>query len=103
VRNRGHHFADGDTIRTLAPDAVILDIRLSRGTGIEVLESVRRPATRAPVVIMLTNSPTPQHRTRCLAAGADYFLDESADFGRLGEILRGLTVGLTVPRRAESD
>jgi DNA-binding NarL/FixJ family response regulator len=37
-----------DAIRPLIPDAVILDIRLSRDTGINVLEYVNKPDVHRP-------------------------------------------------------
>ena len=69
------------------PDVAILDINLARGSGIEVLARVKPqlPALRA---IMLTNYDTPQHARASAAAGAEYFLDKSADFERITEILR---------------
>ena len=69
------------------PDVAILDINLASGSGIEVLAYVKPklPDLRA---IMLTNYDTPQHARASAAAGAEYFLDKSADFERITEILR---------------
>jgi DNA-binding NarL/FixJ family response regulator len=77
------------SIRKLAPDAVILDIRLPGGSGIEVLRSIKREKL-APLVIMLTSYPYPQYRKECEDAGADYFLNKSTEFDRIGEILKQL-------------
>lgn len=68
-----------DVIGWTAPDAVILDLRLKDGSGMQVLEVVKRirPAT---TVIVLTNHGTEEHRIRALALGADRFLDKTADF-----------------------
>lgn len=78
-----------DSIRKLNPDAVVLDIRLPNGSGIDVLQRVKEdnPST---TVIMLTNYPYPQYRRKCLEAGADFFLDKSTEFDKLPEILRHL-------------
>ena len=43
-----------------------------------------------PVVIMLTAFPYPQHRRKCMEAGADYFLDKATEFGRVAEVLERL-------------
>ena len=70
------------------PDAIILDIQLKRGNGINVL---RRLATlglpRLPTVIILTNYAEPEYRRRATEAGCDFFFDKSSEFGRVGEVL----------------
>jgi DNA-binding NarL/FixJ family response regulator len=91
---------EGVTIaRRLAPDAVVLDIRMPRGDGVAVLQDIkaRAPAT---VVVVLTNYSGECHRARCLAAGADHFLDKSTDLDRLVEIFEGLA---SAARRGSED
>jgi len=70
------------------PDVAVLDIKLADdgGSGIDVLAQVRKrlPAMKA---IMLSNYATPQHMKASADAGAEYFLDKSADFERITEIL----------------
>jgi DNA-binding NarL/FixJ family response regulator len=79
------------------PDVVILDIKLAdeEGSGIDVLGQVKRamPAVRA---IMLSNYATPQHAKASADAGAEYFLDKSADFQRIVEILERIRDGAPV-------
>lgn len=77
-------------IPTLRPDVVILDIKLPDGSGIALLEAIKRLAP-ATIVTMLTNYPSDQFRQRCLAAGADFFLDKSTEFEEIPAILRRLT------------
>jgi DNA-binding NarL/FixJ family response regulator len=72
------------------PDAVILDLQMPGGSGLDVLRSIRRSHPSVWVVIC-TNYPYPQYREECIAAGANYFLDKSAEFERIPEILRDLT------------
>ena len=57
--------------------------------GIEVLGYVKgqMPGLRA---IMLSNHVTPQHIRASTQAGAQYFLDKSEDFERIGDVLRKL-------------
>jgi DNA-binding NarL/FixJ family response regulator len=71
-----------------AADAVLLDLQLTDGNGLDVLAAVKlqRPGIH---VIVLSNFATPQYRQASLAAGADVFLDKSQEFGRVPEILRG--------------
>ena len=72
------------------PDAVILDLQMPGGNGLDVLRSIRRSHPSVWVVIC-TNYPYPQYREECIAAGANYFLDKSAEFEKIPEILRDLT------------
>jgi DNA-binding NarL/FixJ family response regulator len=72
------------------PDAVILDLQMPGGSGLDVLRRIRQ--THPSVwVLICTNYPYPQYREECIAAGAHYFLDKSAEFERIPEILRDLT------------
>jgi DNA-binding NarL/FixJ family response regulator len=68
------------------PDVGIFDIQLAEGSGIDALAEVKRalPALRT---IVMSNYATPQHMRAAAAAGAEYFLDKSAEFERIGEIL----------------
>jgi len=72
------------------PDAVILDLQMPGGSGLDVLRSIRQSHPSVWVVIC-TNYPYPQYREECIAAGANYFLDKSAEFEKIPEILRDLT------------
>ena len=64
------------------PQCVLLDYQLDGGTGVDVLRAVH-PQSPNVAFIVLTNHATPQHRRACLAAGARYFLDKSAEFGHV--------------------
>jgi DNA-binding NarL/FixJ family response regulator len=75
-----------EAIRDLRPDVAILDVRLAEGTGIEVLQAIKKDAS-SPVVIMLTAFPYPQYRKKCLEAGADYFFDKLTEFERVAEVV----------------
>lgn len=79
-----------ETIRALKPDAVILDIRMPGGSGIEVLQEIKKE-TAAPIVMMLTNFPYLQYRKRCTEAGADFFFDKSTDFDRVPQVFQELS------------
>ena len=76
-------------IEELKPDAVILDIQMPGGSGIEVLKHIKKeqPAT---VVIILTNYPYSQYRQQCIDAGADFFFDKSLEFEKAIEVCKGL-------------
>ena len=74
----------------MVPDAVILDIRLPRKSGIEVLRDIKKDKP-SPVVIILTNYPYPQYQKECTEAGADYFLNKSTEFNKIADVLKNLT------------
>jgi DNA-binding NarL/FixJ family response regulator len=76
-------------IEKLTPDVVILDIRMPRGNGMDVLQNIKKN-NPALIVIMLTNYPYPQYRKKCMNAGADYFFDKSAEFEKVTEVLKKL-------------
>ncbi len=71
--------------RQLHPDLVTLDLRMPGGSGLAVIEQLKQ-LEPPPIVMVLTNYPYPAYRTRCLAAGADYFLDKSTEFDRIPEL-----------------
>ncbi len=79
-------------VQTLKPDALILDLRMPGGSGLEVLQQIRQAGVRLKVIV-LTSFPYPQYRERCLAAGADYFFDKSEELELVGETLRQLGAG----------
>ena len=68
-----------DGIAATSPDVVLLDLNLRAGSGIEVLNAVRRNRPGLHVVV-LTNHAEPQYRRACMKAGARHFLDKSTQF-----------------------
>ena len=78
-------------IRKVAPDAVILDLHMPKGSGLDILKKIKceLPGT---LVVILTNFVFPQYRKICAEAGADAFLDKSADFPKVPEVLRQLGI-----------
>ena len=71
------------------PDAIILDLQMPGGSGLEVLRSVRL-SYPCLWVLVCTNYPYPQYREECISAGANYFLDKSAEFEKIPDIIRDL-------------
>lgn len=80
------------SIQKTRPDAVILDLQMPGGSGLDVLKAIRQGHPRLQVLIC-TNFPYPQYRDECMAAGANYFLDKSADFDKIPAIFRQLIKG----------
>jgi len=89
VGDAGTYDAAVSGIMSARPDVAVLDIKLAddRGTGIDVLVRVR-PELPEMKAIVVSNYATPQHIKASADAGAEYFLDKSADLERLCEILQ---------------
>jgi DNA-binding NarL/FixJ family response regulator len=71
-----------ESIRKLTPDVAILDIRFTNGSGIDVLETVKKEGIPTKVIIF-TNFPYLQYRKRCFDAGADFFFYKAIEFEKL--------------------
>lgn len=76
-------------LRTRPADAVVLDLRLSQGSGFDVLEFMTT-LPRRPRVIVLTNYALTEYRRRAESLGAEHFLDKSSDFPRLPALLESM-------------
>lgn len=91
--------ADGteafELTRELAPDVVVLDLRMSERGGMETLElcSEHAPATK---VLILTANENPSNLEAALAAGAAGFLTKETDAGELREAVIAVHRGETV-------
>ena len=83
-------------IRKMKPDAIILDLQMPGGSGLDVLRAIRSDYPRASILIC-TNYPYPQYREECLTAGANFFLDKSGEFEKIPAILRELIRKEIVP------
>jgi len=79
-----------EAIRSVRPAVVILDIQMPGGSGIDVLERVKKEHGDI-VVIMLTNYPLAPLRKRCMELGADYFFDKSSEFDKVSDVLKQLS------------
>jgi DNA-binding NarL/FixJ family response regulator len=72
-------------------DAVIVDLKLREGSGMAVIDRLRKAMpTPPPVIIVFTNHPFPQIKLHAMKLGADYFFDKSADYDNVRQTLQGL-------------
>jgi DNA-binding response OmpR family regulator len=78
------------------PDLIILDLRLPRKDGFEVLRAMRREGIERPVVVLTVLRRT-AHKRRGLRLGADAYLTKPFRLARLAE-----TVEETLKRRRSS-
>jgi DNA-binding NarL/FixJ family response regulator len=68
----------------LQPQIVILDMKLLKGYGLEVLIHIRN-INKSCLVIVLTNYSSPSIKKECMDLGADFFLDKSFEFDQVIE------------------
>ncbi len=76
-----------ELIETLAADVAVLDISLAEGTGLDILKRIKRTLPRV-IAIILTSHDGRWIRAKCKEAGADHFLNKSADFDKIPYLLR---------------
>ncbi len=88
------HDGAEDILR-LNPDVVILDIGMPRGSGIELIETIKS-ANLFTVVIVFTDYPYRQYRKKCMDLGADFFFEKSEEFQKIPGVLEQLT---RIPQR----
>ncbi len=82
------HAAD-DHLRTYEYEVAVLDWRLPKKTGVEVVSELRRTGRKVPV-LMLTARDRPADRVLGLDSGADDYLVKPFDFDELLARLRAL-------------
>lgn len=73
------------------PQLVLLDLKLPRKSGLEVLQWIRSQAALASLpVFMLTSSQESTDLDRAYALGANSYLVKSVDLKEMREIVRGV-------------
>lgn len=71
------------------PDMVILDLRMPKVEGFELLPVIKG-LPRRPLVMVLTNYATNRHCEVCKKLGADYFFDKSREFEKAIDVVESL-------------
>ena len=75
------------------PDLILLDLRLPKINGVQVLQQIRNnPRTRDLAVVILTTSPEDDQLKACYALGINSYIVKPLDFERLICVMR--SVGL---------
>jgi len=71
------------------PDLVLLDIKLPRVDGLQVLERLRaNPRTRLVPVVVLTSSIEPRDLLTCYTLGANSYVRKPIDFQQFSRALQ---------------
>lgn len=76
-----------EAVKSGEVDAIVLDLQLRIGTGFGV---VQRLGTERPTIIVFTNYVLPEYERRAKDLGIQYFLNKSADYERLPQLLQEL-------------
>jgi CheY-like chemotaxis protein len=90
------------------PRLIVLDIKLPKVTGLEVLAEIKRdPRTRAIPTVLLTSSRLEQDVVRGYQLGANSYVQKPVQFDRFRQIVRQLgaywlAVNEPAPSRASS-
>ena len=80
-----------ERIVRLKPDAVVLDLTLAHGSGLDVLRAL---SVQAPdiAVFVLTNIASEQYRRLCVALGAKGFFDKTTEFEKVRDAIAARAV-----------
>jgi len=77
-------------LETSAFDAVVLDLMLPDGSGLDILETLRQRQSKVPVLLLTARDSVPD-RIAGLDAGADDYLGKPFDLDEVAARLRALT------------
>ncbi len=91
-----------EVIGRVAPDVVLLDVRMPRLDGIGVLESLRQTGSRARCIVLTTFDDADAFLA-AVRAGARGYLLKDASPSELGEAIRAVGSGATWFKPAVSD
>ena len=98
--------ADGDealdVIRREQPDVILLDVRMPKKTGVEVLRALQSDGV-VPPVILLTTFDDDEVLLEAVKAGARGYLLKDVSLERLTEAIRAVARGGTVIRPAVTE
>lgn len=82
------HGTDGEDPEAPLPSLILLDLKLPRLDGTEVLRRLRAdPRTRLTPVVVFTSSDEPSDLAACYQSGANSYIRKPVDFDRFSEIL----------------
>jgi len=78
------------SILKLKPDLVILDLRMPKVNGFDVIRNIKRN-NLSTTVLVLTSFATSQHRELCKQLGVEYFFDKTTEFEQAIDVIERLT------------
>ena len=92
------YFFDSEKKSNVMPDMVLLDLKLPRINGLEVLKRLREEeATRYLPVVVLTSSKEEQDVSNCYRLGANAYVRKPVDFNNFMSVISNvLSFWLTI-------
>jgi len=78
-----------EAITKLDPDLIILDIRMPRMNGLEVLQALKKQSSARRVIVFSQYGEKP-YRDKCLELGACGFFEKVAGFDEFHRLLKGM-------------
>ena len=100
--------ADGqealDLVLALKPDVLLLDIRMPKVDGVEVLRQIKSdPELKNMPVIMLTTTDDPREIRTCYSLGCSCYVTKPVDYQKFAEMLSRLGLFLLVVQVPDLD
>jgi CheY-like chemotaxis protein len=95
----------GDPVRYPRPTHVLLDLKLPRRSGLEVLEWMRRqpgPLGAMPAAILSSSGQTPD-RERAQILGADHYWTKPVSYEALQKVAAEIVAWITSSKRSGAD
>lgn len=86
-------FFDGDQVKAVKPKLVLLDLKLPKVSGVDVLRQLKQnPLTRAIPVVVLTSSTTEKDMVDSYRLGVNSYVRKPIDFNEF--IAAAKTLGM---------
>lgn len=76
-----------ENILRLRPDVILIDIRLSDGSGLDALKELQMHGLKTPSIVT-TFDPYPEHRKLAMERGATYFFDKAKELWKIPVVLK---------------
>ena len=73
----------------LHPQALVFDLQMADGNGLELARRIKQSAPRSVIIILTNVRGSPSHQ-ECRCLGVDYFFHKATEFDRVAGVLHGL-------------
>jgi DNA-binding NarL/FixJ family response regulator len=77
----------------LCPDVLLLDLRMPRKSGFQVITELASSRVTKPRIVAMTTYESEEDRCRALMAGADAYLVKGAAPQQIRDAVRGVAIG----------
>jgi len=77
------------SIQKLKPDLVILDLRMPKGNGFDVIKNIKKN-NLSMTELVLTSFATSSHKELCKQLGVEYFFNKTTEFEQAIDVIERL-------------